>query len=149
MKLRVAALVLLLSACSGPAADQGLSKADYVAKAQSICTRALADEKAVKTPIAAPQLPAYVSKQVAIAVDATEQLAKLDPPAADRSDLQDKFLGPLQDRAQKAKAYAEDVAAASARNDKAALARLAQSPPTAQVDRFFTDNYGLSVCAGG
>lgn len=151
MKRLVLLLMLLttLTGCVG-SSTSGSGKGDkaaYIAKAEGICSAAVAKQKALKAPAAVDALAPYVSDVVGIAVQATKDLSALTPPAADRAALQEKFLSPLQAQADDAERYAADVTAASKNNDQAALGRLALSPPTKpKADLDYLKKYGFTAC---
>lgn len=148
---RLVLLLLLatLTGCGGSSTGRSGNgdKAAYIAKAEAICSAAVAKQKALKPPGTVDALAPYVSDVVGVAVQATRELSALRPPAADRAALQEKFLSPLQAQADDAQRYASDVTAASKNNDQAALGRLALSPPTKpKADLAYLKKYGFTAC---
>lgn len=146
---RLALLLVLMTvgACGGSGSSDKAAKTAYLGKAEAICRTAVAKQKALTSPQTPEALATYVNDVVAIAVQATQDLSTLSPPKADRSALQDKFLGPLQAQADDARRYAADITAASRSNDQAALGRLALTPPTKpKADLAYLRSYGFSAC---
>lgn len=151
MKRFAAALPLaLLAACGGSDTEQvasGLSKAEYVAKAEAICTKANADVKAEGFPTSPQALPTYVENLLKIADQATKDIVALEPPAADKADLQAKVLTPLQGQITEGRAYLAKVRAAVSTNDQAELGRLLASPPaSSKADLDWMRGYGFKAC---
>lgn len=151
MKRLVALLPLaLLVACSGSDKDliaAGLTKAEYVAKAEAICTKANADVKAQTLPTSPQALPAYVEKLLAIADRATRDVTALEPPEADKADLQAKVLTPLQGQITEGRAYLAKIKVAVSTNDQAELGRLIASPPaSSKADLEWMRGYGFKAC---
>lgn len=136
------------AACSGgSSATAGASKADYLQKAEAICAKANADQKALKTPTAAEQLSPYVDAIVKIADTNTTALAALTPPKRDAAALQSHVLGPLAGQLAKAKTYAAEVRRASDAHDMVALAKLLGDPPNKTVaDLDWMRRYGFQQC---
>ncbi len=144
------AVILLLTACSSggtsPAAG-GVSKADYLTSAEAICATANKEQDALDTPTAVDALAPYVSRIVAIAEQATTDLKGLETPKADKADLQEKVLGPLSDQLVVGQAYADQVAAAAAKKDNAALVTLLTEAPTqTKADLRWMKGYGFKEC---
>lgn len=156
MRATVALLpLLLIAACSGGGGSSGASapspkvdaKASYLAAAEAVCARGVAAQKKLVSPTSVSAFGTYVQDLVKVAETTTDALAALTPPAADRSALQDKVLGPLKQQLSTAKAFSADVQAATRAGDQAALGRLALSPPTQpKADLAFMRSYGFSSC---
>lgn len=143
-------VVLVVTACSGGddgKADAAAARTAYIAKAETICTKANADAKALKPPQSAAQLAPYVAGLVAIANKASVQIKALTPPAADKADLQKKVLDPLEGQLKEGQAYAAKVAAAAAKKDDAALTQLTLNPPKGNAaDLEWMKKYGFTSC---
>ncbi len=141
--------VALAVGCGGgtPAAPVGVSKATYLTRAEAICAKANADQKALKTPSAIGELAPYVAKVVALADTATQAVGALEPPRADRADVQAKVLEPLKAQLVEGHAYATKVAAASRTGDQKALVSLLSNPPTgSKADLRWMRSYGFVEC---
>jgi hypothetical protein len=147
---RAALLVLPLlavTACSGGDESKASDKDAYLVAAEKICAKANADQKALKTPTGASGLSSYVDSIVAIAEESTTALSKLTPPEDDKAGLDEHVLVPLQGQLEKAKQYAVDVKAASAKNDNVALIKLFSDPPNKTVaDLSWMRSYGFREC---
>lgn len=146
---RVLVLVplLALTACGGGSSSKLSAKDGYLVKAEAICSKANADQKALKTPAGQGELSAYVDAVVKIAETSTTALSALTPPAKDKADLEKHVLTPLQGQLVKAKAYADAVRTASKANDNIALLKLFSDPPTKTVaDLAWMRSYGFREC---
>lgn len=145
---RVLLAALLLSACSGGDGETtGVSKADFIAAAETICAQANTDQDALKTPTSVAALAPYVARIVEIAETATSELKELELPAADATDLKTKVLDPLQAQLTAGLAYADSVKAAADKNDFGALTTLLGDPPTdSQADLRWMKDYGFDAC---
>ena len=138
----------LLAGCSGGSkATGGVSKADYIKKAEVICTKAVADQKALKTPTTPDLIPAYVAGVIAIADAATTGLAALEAPKADKKALEAKVIEPLQGQLAVAHDYYDQIVAATKNKDQKALVKLLGNPPTdAKADLRWMKSYGFTQC---
>lgn len=140
--------LLLLPACSGddePDAED--PRKAYVAAAEAVCAESNGKVAALGTPTSVAEVPAAAQEAVAIVRSTVEQLTALSPPEADRAELQDKVLGPLQADVGTAEDYAEQIRTAAAANDGAALLRLVQERPQTTADLAYMRGYGLVECA--
>jgi len=152
MKTRVALLLLplLLPGCSGSSKDQvasGLSRADYVSKAEAICTRINKEVDKLAAPTTPQALQAFVEKGLELAETGTGELKALDPPEADRADLKAKVLDPLDGQLAEGRVFLEKVRTAVAKNDQAALGQLITHPPTgSKADLAWMRSYGFKEC---
>lgn len=147
------ALVLplaLVTACGGGGTDHvasGLSKAAYISQAEAICKKANSDAKAQTFPTTSAALPAYIGSVLGIAETAEKALAALEPPAADKAELQSKVFDPLEARFVDGKAYLVKVKAAVAKNDQTELGKLFANPPTgSKADTEWMTSYGFKEC---
>ncbi|MCW2500096.1 MAG: hypothetical protein JWN87_1772 [Frankiales bacterium] len=141
--------VLLATACGGggSAHSGGVSKADYLQKAEAICKQANTDQKALKTPAGVDDLAPYVGKLVELADTATTQVVALEMPKADKAELDKKVLQPLKKQVVAGKAYAAKVTAAAKAQDQAELVKLLSSPPNgAKADLAWMRTYGFKEC---
>jgi hypothetical protein len=142
--------LLLLAACGGGGDDgggAGLSKADYISKAEAVCKKANADIRAAAFPTTSKAFPEYVGKLVTVAETARDALRQLEPPKADEEDLKDKVLDPLDEQIEQGREYQKDVADAVAANDTKKLGQLVADPPTStKVDIGWMRSYGFKEC---
>ena len=139
----------LIAACSGGAtvAPGGVSKADYLSRAEAICTRINAEQANLTTPTAVNELAPYVDKIVALADRATRQITVLEAPKADRAALQSKVMRPLASQLAEGHAYADQVSAAAKAGDQTALVQLLASQPTgSKADLAWMKGYGFVEC---
>jgi hypothetical protein len=121
----------LLAACgSRGTVASGVTKAAYLKQAESVCSKANVERRALKTPTSITELGPYVTKVVALADSTTKAIDALDAPKADLADLQAKVLTPLNARLVEAHAYAAKVATAQKKDDQLALVTLLGSPPS-------------------
>lgn len=143
---RLAVLLLAVSACSG-GTSTGVSKADYLARAEAICAQANRSQDGLATPTAVDALAPYVARIVAIADQAATELRALAVPEADRSDLEVNVLTPLEEQLEVGHDYADEVAAAAKARDNAELVRLLGDPPTrTRADLRWMKAYGFKEC---
>lgn len=148
-RLAVLVPLALLAACGGSDDDKGtgLSKAEYVSRAEAICTRANAAVKAEAFPTSPAALPGYVEALLAIADKATKEVVALEPPVADQADLQAKVLTPLEGQITEGRAYLAKIKVAVATNDQKELGRLLASPPaSSKADLDWMRGYGFKAC---
>ena len=144
-------VLLLVTACGGggggSVASGGPSKADYLKAAEQVCTKANAEQDALKTPTSAKELAPYVAKVVDIATRATAKLEAIEAPKADKAALKAKVFGPLDAQLTIAHQYSKDVDAATAKNDNLALIKLFSNPPTqTKADLRWMQGYGFDEC---
>jgi hypothetical protein len=131
----------------GPAASTSEPRAAFLKQAEAVCAQANADQKALTTPTGVADLPGYVAQVVAIADRAATQLAALPIPAADRSELQKRVIGPLREQLAIGHRYADQVAAAARAHDQVALLKLLGSPPSdTKADLRWMKHYGFDAC---
>lgn len=136
--------IVLLASCGG---GGGLSKADYIAKAEALCAKANADVKKLTFPTAQEGIGPYVGQIIVVAQAATDGLKALEPPKADKAALKTKVIDPLEAQIREGKAYQRDVAAAVTANDSATLGKLIQQPPTTtEADLEWMKTYGFKAC---
>jgi len=143
---RVALLVpvVLVAACGG---GSSLSKSDYVAKAEAICKDANDKFKALPRPSDPKGFETYVNDTLQIADDATKELKDLDPPSADKKDLETKVLEPLSSQITEGRKFLDKVKKAVASNDQAELGKLLSNPPQGKdADLDWMKSYGFKSC---
>ena len=141
--------LLLVSACGGSSDDAaagGVSKADYVAKAEAICADFNKEQAALPTPTSIPAVAPYVSKIVALADGVVEDLTALEVPKADAAEIKAKVLDPLKTFQTVGHTYADDIAAADKSGDMAKLQSLVTNRPKAGVDLTWMKDYGFDAC---
>jgi hypothetical protein len=143
---RVALLVpvLLVASCGG---GSSLSKSDYVSKAETICKDANDKFKALARPSDPKGFETFVQDTLKIADAATKDLKDLDPPAADKEELQTKVLEPLESQVTEGRKFLDQVKKAVSTNDQAALGRLLSNPPEGKkADLQWMKSYGFKAC---
>lgn len=141
--------VVLVAACGGgsSAGSGGVSKADYLKKAEAICAKANTARDDLKTPSGASELAPYVARLVDLAAEATGELTALEAPEADLADLDKKVLDPLAQQVQEGRVFAEQVAAAARGGEQVKLVKLLSNPPTTtQADLAWMRKYGFTQC---
>ena len=141
--------LVLLSACTSnkDQLSQGLSKAEYLTKAEAICTRLNNEVHGLTLPSTVAAVPAFVEKTLQIAEVATGEIEKLTPPAADKAEIKAKVLDPLDGQVSVGKAFLVKVKAAVAKNDTAEVGRLIANPPTgSKADLAWMRSYGFKQC---
>lgn len=138
-------IALLLAGCSGGV--DPAERAAYIAKAEAVCTKAVAEQKKLRPPTGAADFAPAVSKAVVIAERVLTDLSALTPPEGDRKDLDAKVFGPLEEQLQVAKKYEADVQRAVRDKQASTLLSLAGNPPTeTKADLRFMKRYGFDVC---
>lgn len=147
MKPAVLILALaLVAGCGGSSADKQ-AKRDFLTQAETICTKTLAERKALQVPLAMPQVIEYAKKLVAIADRTATSLLALNVPAADRKELQAKVFQPLQAQVTVAHGFMTKVLAAQRAQNTTELQRLFANPPTdTKVDLRWMKRYGFNAC---
>ena len=140
--------LLAVAACSGSSSsDAEAVKTDYILEAEDICSKAIADQKALKSPTSATELSPYVDAIVRIADESTTSLQKLKPPSADKAALAEHVFDPLHGQLVKLRDYADKVRAASKSNDQVALVKLLSDPPNkTAADLDWMRRYGFRQC---
>lgn len=147
------ALVLLplltVTACSAGSSSAAAekAKADYLAKAEVICTKANKEQAALKKPLSSADLAPYVHSLVSIADRSTTALLLLTPPQADGKDLHAQLLDPLTAQLAKARTFDAAVAKAVKAKDQVGLVKLLSDPPTKTVANLtWMRSYGFHAC---
>jgi hypothetical protein len=143
-------LLLLATACGGSDKEQvaqGLSKADYLTKAEAICARLNTEVDKLTFPTSVAAVPGFVEQTLQIAEAATGEIKALEPPAADKADIKAKVLDPLDGQVAVGRAFLDQIKAAVAKNDTAAVGRLIANPPTgSKADLAWMRSYGFKQC---
>lgn len=139
MLRRTAPLLLslaLLSACGGEdgtatattpsptasATPAGLTKAEFVAKAEAVCSDAVAEIESVPEPTGPDDAQASFTATLAVASTSTTELERLAAAQPDAAELEEIFTGPLRENLTVAQEYFPKLIEAFA-----ALAESAQS----------------------
>lgn len=140
--LLLPALALAVTACGGDTDP----KADFVDKANDICSSADDDLADVEQPTSAAALVPYAEKTLDIARKAQRELAALTPPEADRAELESKALAPFAALVAEGESFVQKLQ--DANGDQAELLPLlAQRPDPSAIDLEFLRAYGLGTCA--
>ena len=139
--------LLALAACSGGSSGAAAGRTEYLDKAEAICTKAIADQKALKTPASATDLSPYVDAIVRLADQTTAALLTLAPPTKDKADLDQHVFDPLHGQLVTLRRYADKVRAAARSQDQIALVKLLSDPPSkTAVDLAWMRAYGFRAC---
>lgn len=148
VKHALALVVLTATACSGASGgDLAKSRTQYLVKAEAVCQKANAQQKALKTPTSVKELSPYVDAVVRIADTTATELLRLSPPKQDRAALDKHVFTPLKDQLDRGRAYADKVRAAARRNDVIELAKLLSDPPNkTAADLTWMRHYGFQEC---
>lgn len=156
--MRRAGLLLLTATSVAAASGCGASsagpdpaaaaKAAYLAKAEAVCASANAELARVKPtqPTSTDKLPAYVKALVDVGRKNVEQLAALDPPPADRAQIQAKVIDPLKAQVVIGDAYVAKVTAAVRTKDPGLLGLITNPPTQTRADLDFMRAYGFRAC---
>jgi hypothetical protein len=135
---------LVLVACGG---GSSLSKSDYVSKAEAICKDANDKFKALARPSDPKSFESFVDGTIQIADDATKELKGLDPPSADKKELEAKVIEPLESQITEGRKFLDKVKKAVAANDQTALGKLLSNPPEGKkADLDWMRSYGFKDC---
>lgn len=139
-------VMVVMAGCGGSPGSG--AKTTYLAKAEAICAKAIAERDAVAAPAKAADFQPYVHSLVDIASRTATMVGALTPPKADAPALQAKVLGPLQEQLRDGQAYAAKVDAATTSHNTLALLTLAGNPPkTTRADLAYMRGYGFKACA--
>ncbi|MGB8652478.1 MAG: hypothetical protein WCD35_17660 [Mycobacteriales bacterium] len=137
-------VLVLLAACGG---GGGAKKADYLKKAEAICSKANTDQDALTSPTAVADIPPYIDKVLALADQATSDLKALEVPKGDKAELDKRFLVPLSKQVEEGRTFGEKVTAAAKTKDNATLTKLISHPPLAtKADLTWMKRYGFKEC---
>ncbi len=139
---------LTLTACGGG----GLSKQDYTAQADGICTQLKKDLSDVKVPTSPDQFSAFYDSSLDAFSGAIDKLKKLDPPSDDADKLKNGLTEPLSKQVEAlrgAKPKLEE--ALKSDNPEQAFKEIKdpveEAGAGAKIDKGFLDDYGLTACA--
>lgn len=137
--------VLLLAGC-GSDVDPAV-KERYIADAEKICERAVAEQKKLPAPLGVADFQPYVTKTVAIVDRVFADLKALSPPEGDADELNEKVFTPLGEQLAVAKEYEAKVkAAVKAKNQPEIIALIGNPPTETKADLRFMKRYGFDIC---
>lgn len=145
MLLGRAALLIGLAAGPGCAGDDGLSRTDFRARADSICASANDEIRALgpEPPILTDEQAAWVEGVGAVGRAAVDEIGGLARPEGDGERLDVMIAG-----FERGFAGADDIARASRAGDDAAFRAAAADAIRSLNDaRFAAAEYGLDACA--
>jgi hypothetical protein len=138
--------LLAVAACSGGSSATA-GRASYLEKAEAICTEAIAEQKALKTPATATELSPYVDAIVRLADETTTDLLRVPAPGKDKAALDRHVFTPLHGQLLSLRTYADKVRAAARSKDQIALVKLLSNPPSrTAVDLAWMRAYGFRSC---
>ena len=142
-------LLVVVTACSD-GGDDGPTEPDpraaYVEQAEQVCADANEQEAEIGTPASVTEVPAAADRALAVVRETVTEVTALEPPEADRADLQAKVLDPLRADLTAAEQYVAQLKAAASANDGAALLRLVQDRPQTTADLAYMREYGFVEC---
>ncbi len=146
--LLAAAGLIALTACGG----SGLSKADYVSQATTICKQLTGDLQKIEPPTSPEKVNEFFDKSLSVFADGVDKLKKLDPPSADADKIKKALTDPLGERLSALKDAQPKIKKAVESNDPTAAFKdlkdpIAEAGPKAEVDKTFLSGYGLNDCA--
>jgi hypothetical protein len=145
--MAVLAVVVLVTGCSGEDEAAEQAKADYLKRAEAVCSQANTEEKALARPTGVTTLTPYATRLVAIADRSATELAAIDPPTRDRAALDEHVFRPLQEQLGVGKQWLAQVHAADKAKDQVALMQLFADPPLQpKADLRWMKRYGFSSC---
>lgn len=145
--LSLLAVLGTLAACSSGSAGADSARAQYLAKAEAVCSKANADQAALRRPTSSAELSPYVDAIVRLADRTTTALLLLRPPGRDKADLEEHVFGPLHGQLVTLRRYADKVRSAARAHDQIALVRLLSDPPTeTAADLAWMRHYGFRAC---
>jgi hypothetical protein len=135
--------VLLLPACSS-SQDEALPKAEFLERAEAICSGANERLEAEPEPTAPSQVEPYFDALVGIADRTATDLERLAEDQPDAAELDRIFLTPLRGQVDAVQAYLPKAKAAL-RESEQAFAALPQ-PELPEVDAAAMEEYGFDAC---
>ena len=149
MLLRLAPPVLLslglLTACSGGGEDaEPLPKAEFVDRAEAVCSDANARLEAEPEPTSPAQVEPYFDALVGIADDTATELEQLAADQPDKAEVDRIFLTPLRGQVAAVQAYLPKAKAALRESEKAFAAL--PEPELPEVDAEAMRSYGFDTC---
>lgn len=142
----VLSALLLASALTACGGDDGVSKADYLAETEKICTAAKAEIDGLDAdvdPADPASFGAYFDASLATADKYTQQLKAVEAPEADAEMLAADFIEPLEQQVDFLREKLPDFKAAVESEDPAALEALGLEE-LPEVDQASLKEYGLS-----
>jgi hypothetical protein len=137
-------LLLLLAGCGGGGSSR-LSKADFIAKANAICSKYQAKINALPQPKSVKDVPGYIDKALPLLQAGTSQLEGLKAPTELQSTA-DEWRGILHTQVDQAKS----LKTAAEKGDVAGVTRIANGA-SAQNKRAnqLAAQLGAQACAKG
>jgi hypothetical protein len=137
----MAAIAAALAGC-GSSSPKPLPKAEWIAKADAICTKSQASIRALGSPADLPAIAAYGTKVGDILQQEIAAIRALPPPKSDRQTI-DRMLT----AAHRGVDVADHLAQLAAGGDAAAVQQYAASSQNATATaRQLAQAYGLKVC---
>ena len=137
--------ILVLAGCGSSGGGQ-LSKADFIKKADAICTKYDAKGKALPTPQSLKDIETYVPKAKAIAQDEIKELRGLVSKAPDS--VKDDYSKAL-DLIDQQLAKLDDLLAAAKANDTAKLQKILSDDSANKQADALAKKIGLTQCGSG
>jgi hypothetical protein len=139
----VAAAVLTLAACGGGGGGPQLSRDQFVAKADAICSQVATQRKALTPPTRLPDIPAYVSGYLPALDSGLKKLKALRPPADMQSGVKDWLKAVEETRG-----LLSDLGSAAKKGDAAAVAKVgAESTSVNSRRQAAARSLGLTSCS--
>jgi hypothetical protein len=138
-RIVTAALSIVLLVACGPS---GLSKEEYVERANRICKEANERSAELERPRSPEELGPFIEEARRITENTIDRLRRLEPPEEDRARIE-RMLSNLE----KATTYFDDIKAAAEDEDLARFEELARRVGEAagEAERI-ADDYGLDQC---
>lgn len=139
---------VLLSACSGSGSGTSLKdqRAAYLKKAEAVCKQANDQAAGLQAPSSVAEVPAFADRSLQLVRTTVDRFAAVAPPPDDAAQVRSRVTDRLQADAQTVAGYVDQVKAAAAANDNAALLRLLQQRPRTTADLQFMRTYGFDQC---
>jgi hypothetical protein len=135
------ATVLVVAACG----TSGPSKADFLSKADAVCTTVRQQLDVLTAPSTLPEIAIYLNRSVQINQDAVAKVRALTPPPEDRAAVS-TVLGDFDTVIAKAKVAQQKAAAGDSTGADAAVKELGLAVETAGKE---AKQYGFAACGQG
>jgi hypothetical protein len=128
--------------CGGGDSGERLSKAEFIRRADAVCSKYEARLDALGQPTNVSELQTFADKALPIAKDGREELGALKPP----SDLQDTYDAWLE-QGDEAIEIVERLRDAAADNDQAEIQQIAQDAERADAEaNRLAEQIGFAQC---